>query len=73
MALNGPSKEFATIRGQAVFDEVMKTLKAKYGVDTPYSPIPGLDRQFKESHNEQKQILLNALIELIWIEEMASF
>jgi len=72
MPAMGPSKEFAVIRSQAAYDEIMQLLKDKYQVERPEGDM-GIFAVWQKDWDVDDDKLRAALAELFWHSDAASF
>jgi len=74
MACGGPSKEFAVIRSQAAYDEIMQLLKDKYQVDRPVAIGElGIYAKWQDEWDADADKFREQLAELFWHSDAASW
>lgn len=74
MACGGPSKEFAVIKSQQAFDEIIQLIKEKYHVERPVilNGI-GFEKKMQDDWDKEEAMLREALADLFWTSDAASF
>ena len=74
MACGGPSKEFAIIRSQEAFDDVIRLMKDKYQVGRPEITLGiGIEKKWQDDWDREETALREALADLFWTNDAASF
>lgn len=74
MACGGPSNEFAIIRSQEAFDDVIRIMKDKYQVERPEITLGiGIEQKWQDDWDRQETALREALADLFWTSDAASF
>lgn len=75
MACGGPSKEFAIIKSQEAFDNIMRMMKEKYQVDRPdYEPGDlGIYKKWQDDWDKEEAALRAVLADMFWTSDAASF
>jgi len=74
MACGGPSKEFAVIKSQEAFDDVIRMMKEKYQVSKPDMVLGiGIEKKWQDDWDEEEEALRQVLADLFWTSDAASF
>jgi len=74
MACGGPSKEFAVIKSQEAFDDVIRMMKEKYQVSKPDMVLGiGIEKKWQDDWDEEEEALRQVLADLFWTIDAASF
>jgi len=74
MACGGPSKEFAVIKSQQAFDEVIRMMKEKYQVSKPDMVLgTGIEKKWQDDWDEEEDALRQVLADMFWTSDAASF
>ena len=70
----GPSKEFAIIKSQEAFDDIVRLMKDKYQVERPEIMLGiGFEKKMQDDWDKDEAILRDALASLFWTSDTASF
>ncbi len=75
MPCQGPSKEFAVIKSQEAFDELIQLMKDKYQVERPdfIEGDLGIYKKWQEDWDKDEEVLRETLASLFWHSDAASF
>lgn len=75
MACGGPSKDFAIIRSAEAYNRIMELLKDHYDVYRPDSIgiAKGFEKRMQDEWDEDAKKLKEALADLFWVSDSASF
>ena len=72
MPCGGPSKEFAVIKSQEAYNDIMQMLKDKYYVDRPDGDN-GFSKKFQADWDKDVKQLREVLTELFWTNDCDGF
>ena len=74
MPVSGPSKEFAIIKSQEAYEEIMQLLNDKYHIGRPSDNMGlGIEKKWQADWDQDANKLREALTELFWTSDCASF
>jgi len=74
MACGGPSKEFAVIKSQEAFDDVIRMMREKYQVSKPDIVLGiGIEKKWQDDWDEEEDALRQVLADMFWTSDAASF
>lgn len=72
MPCGGPSKEFAVIKSQEAYNDIMQMLSDKYHVERPDGHT-GFSKKFQADWDKDVKQLREALTELFWTNDCDGF
>jgi hypothetical protein len=74
MACGGPSKDFAVIRAEQAYADIMQLLKDKYHVERPTIHIGiGIEKKFQDDWDHDAEEFKARLVELFWTSDCNGF
>lgn len=72
MACTGPSKEFAIIKSQEAYNEIMRMLNDKYDIERPDGQCH-FSKKFQADWDADEKKLREVLTDLFWTSDCDSF